>query len=234
MRIRKPNENILFQTALNDLKDKDVTLTPDEVVWLYQTAERAMNRHSRELPRFVDVPVVAHGITFWPLSLRAYFWLQDVASAWYEGTVMEVPALGFAMAHSKDIGIFNELTTKAKTTAKILAWFSLGAGLLTIKELAHVVDMVSEQKQYYDISTPNAVKKDAASSTNWSECIAIVSGCYHIDPERVLSLSADAFDDLLRNAHTPFGGGKDSNQQSAEYKEFCEVVLHLKRLRNPK
>ena len=232
MRIAKPRVNLLYESAVKELKAAGVDITPDEYVWLYEAAKKAINGSGSECPAFIEIPVTIGDVTLWPMTIGAMLWWSRYAEEWYANDkTMQIIAMAYCMAHAKEPETILNLNSKAKADIALVAWQATTSSKCTLGQLSWAIDKVNGQFDYVDIHSENAVETLANSSADWGVIIAKLCGAYHMPARYFLwDLSQSAAIDMLTNAPSPFGYAKDTDAQASRYfGEFREVVAHIKR-----
>ena len=204
MRVPKPRVHALFLQGIADIQAAGFDATPDEIVWLYDLSERAINPNSNELPAFLDPAIKVGSIWLYPLSIQAHIWLDEYASEWWiDNPRMDLWSSAFAMAHSQTIDVFPKLTSRVRATIRINAW---AFRHLTVSKarLDAATRKLLGDSYYVDIDAPEKKPAEGTDSTEWGDVIALVCSTYPaMKPADVLALSANTLAGLLANAPTP-------------------------------
>lgn len=234
MKLPRTKSTLLWRSALRDIAAVGRVLDPEEIVWLWQLADRITNPAGRRLP-FTRAPIllpshcpsaISHQpLALYPITLQATDWLLAV-SAWWPGSDL-IPA-AFACAHSD--GANHPIFHQPDRTAIQKAVSSLGALPCTPEDLRLAVQIQTNTPDA-QIETDPARKPDPSVS-DWGEILAILSGAYHIPPWELIARPyadiSDLLDALPRVAalYKEVCQNRDSQQA---LREFQEAVVYLKR-----
>jgi hypothetical protein len=241
MKLPRSKPTLLWHTALRDISAGGRVMDPEDVVWLWQLAERVYTAPGRRLA-FTRAPIVLgakwrehlapasdQALLIFPITLQATEWLLNV-SAWWEGSDL-IPA-AFACAHSDgaDHPIFHETDRRAIENA-VFAWSSLQP--CTPDDLRAAVQIQTTTPDVMvDTQSGTGVPPVDTSATNWGEILASLSGAYHIPPwELITRPYADISDmlDALPSVAALYRDVAQDRDRRLALREFQEAVLYLKR-----
>lgn len=222
---------MLFNSAVQELKTAGVDILPDDYVWLHEAAKKAIDGGGTDCPAFIDIPVTIGDTALWPMSIGASLWWSNYGDEWYgSDKSMQVIAIAFCMAHSRNSDVFASMNSKAKSDIQIVKWQAVNGSKCTLNQLAWAIDKVNGQYDYIEMQSKNEAKTSNYSSADWGSIISKLCASYHQTPEYFLwKLSQSAAIDMLMNAPAPFGYEKDSDASASKYfGEFREVVAYIK------
>jgi hypothetical protein len=216
--------SLLFKSGCDKIKAAGSTAEPEDIVWLWESAKKAIEGENGAVPALLDVPVQIGAVTLWPRTIGAALWWEEYGKKWYGGNSAEdeVLALAWMLAHSRDSKLFRRTTCKAVATAHLLAWqLSMAAGV-TLNALAFGIQRLFGQ---FDVDADSGEKIEAASEVDWGAVIAQLCATYHRPPEYYLwEIGEKVALELLSKAPPPPGCSRPSRESQAGFAEFVDVV----------
>lgn len=230
MQVKKPRVSPLFLSAVEEIKQAGVELTPDEYIWLNDAANLAISGHNDGCPAFLQMPVRVGNCVLHPKTIGSSLWWSNYASKWYDGEAQsEMLCIAFMLAHAKQREVFEELTSKLKTDIALVKWqISLNTSC-TLEQLAWGIDKVLGQHNYAEIDTPNEVKNLYPVSTDWGDIVARLCAAYNQKPEHFVWQASEALAlDMLAKIPSEYATAEDDPLKKRNLANFFEIKRYLK------
>jgi hypothetical protein len=255
MKLPRTKATLLWKTAIRDLSVGGLHPDPEDVVWLWQLADRVFHAPGRRLlftrapiilPALSTTPTSPHcslsttpttqtlpPLTLYPITLQAIDWLLAI-SAWRSGGDL-IPA-AFACAHSDgaDHAILSQTDRNTVETA-LHTWSNRLP--CTPEDLRLAVQIQTATPDALVDTAPVTPHSSLATScdtsaTDWGELLALLSGAYHIAPWELLKRpfrDIEAMMAQLPRVATLYGRVVEDEDRKRALREFQEAVLWVKK-----
>jgi hypothetical protein len=226
MDFKQPKQYLIYDEAVKDIIAAGGSPSPQQWVWLYDAAKRAVGD---ECPSFIDIPVVVGNCILHPLTIGAALWWRHHGEQWYgKETESNILAYAYAHAHANNADAFH--ASKMRCDLALIAWqFKLSTSC-TLNQLAWGIDKLNGQYDTISIGTPNEARVDCPSAIDWGDIIAKLCAAYHQPPEYFLwKLSESGALELLAIAPRPFDKDQTDLLKARALSEFMEIKMILKR-----
>ena len=230
MKVLKPRVKALFHKHIQELANKGVTPTPEEIIWIHELTERVITPDRQDVPLFFDVPIKVGRVWLYSLSIQAEIWLEQFAYKWWRGNVsMDLLSMAFAMAHSRTGDVLPKLASKTRAEITIRLW-AMKNLLCSRKQLTFAVRKLVGDYDHIEIKG-GAEQVEPIDAGEWGDLIALACGKYPgLFPETFLfGMSANEMMGMIKTAPLPFGCERpDTN--SASTRAFWELQLAIKHI----
>lgn len=230
MQFKRPRVSPLFLSAVDEIKQAGVALSPDEYIWLNDAANNAINGHDDGCPAFMQMPVRVGNCVLYPKTIGSSLWWENYASKWYgQEPTTEMLCIAFMLAHAKQQDVFESLTSRLKTNVALIKWQVSLSTSCTMEQLAWGVDKVLGQYNYQNVDSPNEVKIDFPKSIDWGDIIARLCAIYNQKPEFFIwNVSEKLALDMLAKAPSEMSDPSDDPIKKRNLAAFFEIKRHLK------
>jgi hypothetical protein len=116
----------ICQTALAAIaelrKDHGIEVTPDEIVRLHERGRQVEDPEPGERLALLGCPVKCGKYVLFRLTAAASIWWKELACRWWHGSELWLTAaLGYAMAHGRDLKPFP--ADRAQAFSEVRAWY---------------------------------------------------------------------------------------------------------------
>lgn len=222
-----PNQRgtLLFRSTLNQISGRGITLSPEDVVLLWQAVERCVHAGNADTA-LLAAPVQVGPVTLYPRTLGAALWWEKYGEGWFAGdTNDEIVALGWLLAHANDKKLLQSTTTKARCVAHLVTWQLKVAWHLTLTDLAWGIKRVLKG---YAVDAATGKYYPTATSPDWGSVIAQLCATYHRPPDYFLWEIGDrAVSEMLEKMPPPPGVARADAEAKSGFGDFVAFKRSL-------